>query len=101
DYRAAGSPRLAYDIENPWKGEDEEELAGNDQPEGAPIITRIGFAYTHPSAGRQVLSVPWNGAYIPAIRMVLESEGEKVVWFAGHDNPIIHANGVEINGVIH
>jgi hypothetical protein len=32
---------------------------------------------------------------------LLETEGEKVVWNAGFDNPRIRHNGVQINGLIH
>jgi len=87
--------KLAYDIETPGKGDDEDDLDGED---GRTYhIFRIGFAYTPYGA----LSVPWEPAYIPAIRMLLGSHGEKVVWNAGFDNPRIAANGVEICGVVH
>lgn len=89
--------RLAYDIETPGKDEDEGE---NDTEEGDDktfFIYRIGFAYKPLHA----LSVPWTPPYMPAIRLLLESRGEKVVWNGGFDNPRIRAGGVAINGLIH
>lgn len=87
--------RLAYDIETPGKGEDE----GDNDPELDPtyFIWRIGFSY----AGLSALSIPWTGPYIGAIKLLLESTGDKVVWNAGFDNPRIKHNGVSINGLIH
>lgn len=87
--------RLAYDIETPKKGEDEGELNDDDDP--SYFIWRIGFSYK----AHHALSIPWEPSYIPTIRLLLESFGEKVVWNAGFDNPRIRANGVEINGIVH
>ncbi len=89
--------RLAYDIETPGKGEDEGELDSGDHLDKTYHIYRIGFSHTPGMA----LTVPWTPAYIPAIRLLLESQGEKVVWNAGFDNPRIAAKGVAINGLIH
>jgi len=86
--------RLAYDIETPGKGEDESDSELDDP---TYFIWRISFSYTPPSA----LSIPWEPAYIPAIKLLLGSGGEKVVWNAGFDNPRIRHNGVTINGLIH
>lgn len=86
--------RLAYDIETPGKGDDEGEV---DTDDPTFTIFRIGFAYRPLEA----LSIPWGPAYIPAIRLLLESPGEKVVWNAGYDNPRIRAAGVGIHGLIH
>lgn len=86
--------RLAYDIETPGKGDDEGEV---DDDDPTYTIWRIGFSYE----GLAALSVPWKPEYMAAIRLLLESEGEKVVWNAGYDNPRIRAGGVAINGVIH
>lgn len=85
---------LAYDIETPGKGDDEGEL---DTDDPTYFIWRIGFSYKPLGA----LSIPWQPAYIPAIRLLLESTGPKVVWNQEFDNPRIRHNGVEINGVIH
>lgn len=94
-YLASGAKYLAYDIETPGKAEDEQELDPDDDP--TYFIQRIGFAYEANAA----LSIPWEPAYIPAIRLLLESDGEKVVWNGEFDNPRIKHNGVKINGLIH
>lgn len=89
--------RLAFDIETPGKGDDEED---NDVGEGTDRtwnIERIGFSYQ----GLSGISFPWTPEYIPAIRLLLESTGEKVVWNQGFDVPRIRRAGVEINGLIH
>lgn len=93
--QARPNTRLAYDIETPGKGDDEGDLSEDDDP--TYTIYRIGFSY-QPNTG---LSIPWNAAYIPAIKLILESEGEKVVWNGGFDNPRIRYNGVGITGLIH
>lgn len=87
--------RLAYDIETPGKGED--EGAVDDDGDRTYHIFRIGFSYKPYAA----LTVPWTPEYIPAIRLLMESEGEKVVWNAGFDNPRIRYNGVGIGGLVH
>lgn len=92
--------RLAYDIETPGKGDDEGESElsdGSAVGDRTYFIWRIGFSYKPGHA----LTVPWTPEYIPAIRLLLESDGEKVVWNAGFDNPRIRHAGVGINGVIH
>ena len=92
-----GSPsaKLAYDIETPRKSEDEGSLKDEDDP--TYFIWRIGFSYRSHAA----MSIPWEPPYLPAIKLLLESEGEKVVWNASFDNPRIRANGVEIEGLVH
>lgn len=86
--------RLAYDIETPGKDVDESE---SDDDDPTYFIWRIGFA----CRPLEALSIPWEPAYIPAIKLLLDSGGEKVVWNAGFDNPRIKHNGVHINGLIH
>ncbi len=93
-YIDAGYPRLAYDIETPGKDEDEGSL---DPEDGGSIIWRIGFSYRHLGA----LSIPFEPPYFAAIRLLLESPGEKVVWNAGFDNPRLASHGFAINGQIH
>jgi hypothetical protein len=86
---------LAYDIETPYKGDDEGDL--DPDADSSYFIQRIGFCY---EAGR-ALSIPWEGPYLPAIKLLMESEGEKVVWNGGFDNPRIRHNGVNIHGLVH
>lgn len=90
--------RLAFDIETPGKGDDEEELTvGDDGHDRTWNVERIGFAYKPLHA----LSVPWTSEYMPAIRALMGSPGEKVVWNAGFDVPRIKHAGVAIGGLVH
>ena len=92
------SIRLAFDIETPGKKEDEDESdLDDDAPDRTWHIERIGFSYRPHSA----LSVPWSPEYIAAIRCLMESTGEKVVWNAGFDCPRIRRAGVGIGGLTH
>jgi DNA polymerase I-like protein with 3'-5' exonuclease and polymerase domains len=87
--------RLAFDIETPGKGEDEAETG--DDGDRTFFIHRIGFSYEPLGA----LSVPWTPEYMPTIRLLLGSGGEKIVWNASFDVPRVRHNGVSIEGVIH
>lgn len=90
--------RLAFDIETPGKGEDEDDLeTDGDAPDRTWNIERIGFAW-HPHAA---LSIPWEPPFMAAIHAILSSVGDKIVWNAGFDVPRIRRRGVEIGGVIH
>ncbi len=92
--------RVAYDIETPGKKEDEGDSEAGSDPnlnDRTYHIFRIGFSYQPYSA----LTVPWTPPYIPAIKLILESEGDKVVWNKGFDNPRIEAKGVQIKGQVH
>jgi hypothetical protein len=86
---------LAFDIETPGKGDDEEELDG--EHDRTWIVERIGFSYQSHSA----LSIPWAPEYYAAIRLILSTMGPKVVWNAGFDVPRVRRAGVDINGTIH
>lgn len=86
---------LAFDIETPGKGEDEEELDGD--ADRTWNIERIGFSYLPLAA----LSIPWEPAYFAAIRLILGTQGPKVVWNAGFDVPRVRRACVAIHGVIH
>lgn len=101
DYRVrlAGSPRLrlAFDIETPGKGDEEDTVELGDAPDRTWHIDRIGFSYSE-LAG---LSIPWSAEYRAAIRLLMESPGDKVVWNAGFDCPRIRRAGVGINGICH
>lgn len=89
---------LAFDIETPGKGEDEEDVdTDSDAPDRTWNIERIGFSYAPLSA----LSIPWAPEYMAAIRLVLGSAGPKVVWNAGFDVPRVRRAGVSIAGTIH
>jgi len=94
-YRASGARFLAYDIETPYKGADEGDL--DPSVDVTYKIDRIGFSFK-PYTG---MSIPWEGPYLPAIKLLLESEGDKVVWNSGFDTPRVRFNGVKIAGLIH
>lgn len=90
--------RLAFDIETPWKDEDEEDLDVDlDAPDRSWTIERVGFSYR----GFEALSVPWDPSYFAAIRLLLGGDGDKVVWNAGFDVPRLRRAGMEIGGTIH
>ena len=101
---SAGFP-LSFDIECPYKPEDESESSDNIDTDSGwfhigdskPTIWRIGFSYS-PGSG---LSVPFVPAYFPTIRLLLESAGPKVVWNEGFDVPILRRAGFPVRGVIH
>jgi hypothetical protein len=89
---------LAFDIETPGKGDDEESADTDPSaPDRTWKIERIGFSY----AGLSALSIPWEPSYFAAIRLLLGSSGDKVVWNHGFDVPRIRRAGVQINGTIH
>lgn len=89
--------RLAFDIETPYKGDEEDDLDLGDAPDASWNIERIGFSYE----GLMALSIPWAPEYRAAIRLCMESPGEKVVWNAGFDVPRIRRAGVAVNGLTH
>lgn len=89
---------LAFDIETPGKGNDEEDLdADGDAPDRTWRIERIGFSYR----GLHGISFPWAPEYLAAVRLLLGSAGAKVVWNAGFDVPRLRRAGIHIAGIIH
>jgi uracil-DNA glycosylase family 4 len=96
--RNDASLKLAFDIETPGKGDDEDDAdTSGDAPDNTWTIWRIGFSYRHLDA----LSIPWTSEYFATIRLLLGSSGSKVVWNAGFDVPRCRRAGFPINGVIH
>jgi hypothetical protein len=90
--------RLAFDIETPGKGDDEEDLAvGDDGKDRTWRIDRIGFSYSPLKA----LSIPWVPEHMATIRALMGSRGEKIVWNQGFDVPRVRRAGVTIGGLIH
>jgi DNA polymerase len=87
--------RIAFDIETPYKSGDESEVSDDDDP--TYHILRIGFTV----AGLSGMSVPWSGEYIPAIRLLLDNDYDKIAWNAGFDTSRVRANGVPVGGLIH
>jgi uracil-DNA glycosylase family 4 len=89
---------LAFDIETPGKGDDEDDLELDpDAPDRTWRIDRVGFSYKPLEA----LSIPWDPIYFPAIRLLLGTMGDKVVWNAGFDVPRLRRAGMVISGTIH
>ena len=92
------STRLAFDIETPGKGDDEDDVdLDSEAPDRTWNIERIGFSYRSLDG----LSIPWANEYLAAIKLLLGSDGDKVVWNAGFDVPRVRRAGVEIRGTIH
>ena len=93
-----GAFRLAFDIETPGKG-DEEEAEYDDDLASDPTyrIERIGFAYEPFRA----MSIPWSPEYFAAIRLLTEADIEKVVWNGGFDCPRLAAAGFPVRGLVH
>ncbi len=95
EYALQSPHPMAYDIETWGKaGVHEDEV---DPDDGSYIIDRISFS----AAPYTAMSVPWDAPYIPAIKLLMESDKEKVVWNKHYDNPRIIYNGVRINGTVH
>lgn len=88
--------KLAFDIETPWKGVDE-EVSASDLKDEQRKITRISFCYR---AGYS-MSIPWKPEYFSAIQHILSTTGPKIVWNEHFDCPVIRGNQVIINGIIH
>lgn len=89
---------LSSDIETAGKsGQKEDQTDLGEVGDPSYIITRISFSST-PFEG---MSVPWRSEYMAAIRLLLESEKDKVWWNGAYDIPRIQYHGVEINGVNH
>lgn len=92
------SIRCSIDIETPYKGEEEDGLdTDSDAPDSSWHIDRIGFAYR----AFEALSIPWAAEYIPAIKLICGTGGDKVVWNGGFDLPRIRRKGVDVHGIIH
>ncbi len=93
----ASHPRVAFDIETPYKGHDEAESDANDDRDQTYTILRIGFS----TAAYSGMSVPWSGEYLPAIRALLDNQLEKIAHNVAYDAPRVRHNGVPIVGIIH
>lgn len=90
---------LSYDIETPWKvdEQDEDELEEKKIDPNATIL-RISFAFEE----RTGVSVPFVGPYFETIRRLLGSSGKKVGWNDRiFDRPILRSAGFPINGELH
>lgn len=92
----ASGARIAFDIETPYKRDaDEDDINGDDDP--TYTIERIGFSV----GGGGALSIPWSAPYFAAVRLLMSSPNEKVVWNAGYDVPRLSAAGFAPAGLVH
>ncbi len=84
---------LAYDIETPYKAEEDDE-ADLEVDDPTFTILRVGFAYEDGRA----MSLAWTSAYIPFIQRLLAAKCRKLTWNGRYDTPRLLANGMTING---
>lgn len=95
----AGRPPLAFDIETPDKGDDEEEAEIGRGAE-AGVIYRIGFAYRHVGC-THACSMPWGGAFATSAAQLLQAAPTALVWNRHFDVPRLRAHGAVVGGVLH
>jgi hypothetical protein len=84
---------LAYDIETPYKAEEDDE-ADLEVDDPTFTILRVGFSY---ESGRAI-SLAWTSQYIPFIQRLLAAKCRKLTWNGRYDTPRLLANGMTING---
>lgn len=82
---------ISADIETAGKSGKEDDL---DLADGSYAITRISFSL----ADYTGMSIPWASPYMPAIRLLLENDRDKIWWNKSYDVPRIRYNGVKIGG---
>ncbi len=90
--------KLAFDIETPWKSDDEGESDYDDLGEHQKRIDRISFAYYGGQAISFDYTLPWAKEVVDYL---LGLPCEKVVWNEGFDVPILKSHGHKFNGIIH
>jgi uracil-DNA glycosylase family 4 len=79
---------LAFDIETPFKGDDEQELDINEGEDVTFRIDRISFSFEHARGA----SVPWQMPWLIGIRQILEAaieNGISIIWNRPYDRPRI------------
>lgn len=90
---------LAFDIETPYGGKDEDfDVEGDDEVMDASYqILRISFSFK----GMEAITFPWEPPYIDLAKRLLSGEGEKVAWNGDNfDVPRLQANGVIFGGTV-
>jgi uracil-DNA glycosylase family 4 len=96
---------LSCDIETPDKDANEDELEDEEAEDIKDIsytIVRCGYSYHDSQTGRpSVLTLPWQDAYLPIHRRLLESRCDKLWWNKSFDVPRILAAGIRLAGVMH
>lgn len=96
EWRAAGRPPIAFDIETPHSGEaaENEEMTFEDDP--SYTILMVSLAYEPYKA----ISIPWSEPFIDLLRQVFAEAPLSLVWNAKFDVPRLVANGVHFGGEI-
>lgn len=99
EWRQAGRPTLAFDIETPYSpGESEDKLEEIHLEETESYkILRIGFAFKDGHA----ITMPWIPPFIDAAVALLSEAPELTVWHENFDVPRLQAAGVKFSGKIY
>ncbi len=98
EWRAAGRPPLAFDIETPYSpGEDEADLEEVHLEEASSYqILRISFAFKE----GQAITLPWNPPFSTMAIELLSEAPELTVWNENFDVPRLMHAGVRFSGRI-
>ena len=84
---------LAYDIETPYKAEEDDE-ADLEVDDPTFVILRVGFSYE----SERAISLAWTSTYLPFIQRLLAAKCRKLTWNGRYDTPRLLANGMTIEG---
>lgn len=94
EWRAAGRPPIAFDIETPKEGEASEAEDMVFEDDASYNILMCSFSYEPFKA----ISIPWIEPFISLIKENLKAEADYLVWNAKFDVPRLMANGVHFGG---
>ncbi len=99
NYRAAGRPPLAFDIETPWSKIDKDSILGDPsiEDDASYTILRISFSF----APGKAITFPWSHPYIGVAKLLLSDPGDKLVWNQHFDVPRLSAAGCTFGGPIY
>ena len=93
--------KLSFDIETPYKQKETQEDELEESEAASELntqILRISFSYAECHA----ISIPWLPQYYEGCRLLLESQGPKVVWNGLYfDIPVLEGNDFPVHGVIY
>lgn len=97
-YRLAGCPPLAFDIETPWSKIEKDTMVGDiaQEDDASYTILRISFAFRPGEA----ITFPWCAPFISVAAALLAEGGDKLVWNRHFDVPRLAAQGIEFGGPI-
>jgi len=96
EWRAAGRPPLAFDIETPRDDEaaEHEEMVFEDAASYTILMVSLAFKPYH------AISIPWQEPFIGLLKEVFLEAPTTLVWNAAFDVPRLIANGVHFGGAI-